>query len=91
MTLPRAMRQVLRPSKLTRALARDSCGMWICTSEASGMTRGLHQRCSLRPGVDQRGLLASAYRERSKRKRASCRLHMARKPVCRSCTRRECS
>ena len=40
--LPLAMRQVFLPSKLTRGLARESCGMWISTSEASGTTRGLH-------------------------------------------------
>ena len=39
--LPRFMRQVFLPSKLTRAFARDSCGMWISTSDASGTTSGL--------------------------------------------------
>lgn len=39
--LPRAMRHVLRPSKLTLAFARESKGMWISTSEASGTTSGL--------------------------------------------------
>ncbi len=42
MTLPLGMRQVFLPSKLTRGLERESCGMWISTSEASGTTRGLH-------------------------------------------------
>ena len=44
--LPRAMRHVLRPSKLTLAFARESKGMWISTSEASGTTSGLQgARC----------------------------------------------
>ena len=41
MMLPRGMRQVFLPSKLTRAFARDSCVMWISTSDASGTTSGL--------------------------------------------------
>ena len=41
--LPRAMRHVLRPSKLTLAFARESKGMWISTSEASGTTSGLQE------------------------------------------------
>ena len=42
--LPRAMRHVLRPSKLTLAFARESKGMWISTSEASGTTSGLQAK-----------------------------------------------
>ena len=41
--LPRAMRHVLRPSKLTLAFALESKGMWISTSEASGTTNGLQE------------------------------------------------
>ena len=63
MMLPRVMRQVFRPSKLTLASARDSWGMWISTSDASGTTRGLHHSACLGGGCIAGACQCQAYQD----------------------------